>query len=85
MLPNEIDNAPAAVTLLGVLEGKGRHFGSEEAATQEHGDDCPVPQPLFRRDVRRVQQPLGLPHRKPVHGSIQRAVESSESSTRDWA
>jgi len=62
MLPNEIDNAPAAVTLLDVLKRKGRHLGSTEAATKEHTNDGPIPQALLRRDVRRVQQPLGLPH-----------------------
>ncbi len=39
MLPNQINDAPAAVALLDVCECERRHLRSPQPATQQHGED----------------------------------------------
>src|ERR1035437_8563928 len=65
-LAAQIDDAPPAIALLYVPHRKRRHFGSSQTATEQHGDDGAVAQPLCRRDVRRVQERLRLLQRQPV-------------------
>ena len=39
MLPNEVNNAPAALALLNMRERERRYFGPPQAATQKNGED----------------------------------------------
>jgi hypothetical protein len=55
MLAVEVHDAPTAIALLDVRHRKRRDLRPPQRAAEEHGDDGAVPQPLQRRDVRRVQ------------------------------
>jgi hypothetical protein len=66
MLSAKIHDAPSSVALLDVGDCERSHLGPPQAATEEHRQDCAVPQPLDRGGVRGVQQRLGLLDREPV-------------------
>ena len=63
VLPDEVHDAPAAVSLLNVLERKRRHLGSAQPAAQQDGQHRSVAQSLLGGYVRSIQQRLGLPDR----------------------
>lgn len=60
MLTDQIDDAPAAVALLEVGERERGHFGSSQAAAQQHGEDGSVTQPAEGRSIWCAQQGLRL-------------------------
>ena len=45
MLADQVNDAPAAIALLEVRERERSHFGSPEAAAQEHRQDSAIAQP----------------------------------------
>jgi hypothetical protein len=61
VLTGQIDDAPAAVALLKVGEGKRSHLRAMQAAAQEHGQDSAFAQPADGRNIRRAEQRLRLP------------------------
>ena len=69
VLSNEVHDAPASIVLLYVRHGKRRDLGSSQTATEQHGDDGTVAQPL-RRWVRRVQERLRLLQRQPIPQAV---------------
>jgi len=69
VLAHEVYDAPPAIPLLDMGHRKRGDLGPAQGAAEQHGDDGAVAQPLERRDVRRVQERLGLPERKPVSGA----------------
>jgi hypothetical protein len=46
MLSDQIHDAPAAISLLDVLERKSGDLGAPQPAAEEDGEDRPVPQAL---------------------------------------
>jgi hypothetical protein len=66
VLADEIDNAPASITLLDVPESKRRDFGSSQPAPKKNSEDGAIAQTANRRDVRRAEQRLRLPLRQPI-------------------
>src|SRR5262245_17181334 len=61
VLTDEIDDAPAAISLLDVGECERGNFGAAESAAEENGDDGPIAQPANRRHIWRAQKRLRLP------------------------
>jgi hypothetical protein len=43
VLADEIHDAPPAIPLLDVPERQGCDFGAPQSASQEHGEDRPIP------------------------------------------
>ena len=68
MLAHEVNDAPAAITLLYMSGGERRYCRTPETTTKKNGKDCSISQPLNRTDVRRAQERLGLPKGQPVAG-----------------
>jgi hypothetical protein len=66
VLAEEVDYAPTAIALLDVAHRQRRYLGPAQAAAEEDGNDGAVTQALRRRDVRCVQERLGLLQRQPV-------------------
>ena len=66
MLADEIHDAPAAIPLPDVLEGKRRYFGAPQPASKEHCEDGPVTQPFVCGGIRCVQERLRLLRGQPV-------------------
>jgi hypothetical protein len=52
---DEINDAPATVSLLNVFHRQIRQFGPAQSAAEQRGEHGPVAQSLFRPNVRRVQ------------------------------
>jgi len=69
VLPVQIHDAPPSVALLYVPHRKCGDLGPPYGAAEQDGDDGAVAQSLGRRDVRRVQERLGLPECEPVSGT----------------
>ena len=65
---DEIDDAPASIPLLYVLERERGNLRPPQPATEKHGEYRAVPEPLRRLDVRRAQERLCLVKRQPVAG-----------------
>jgi hypothetical protein len=66
VFPPEIDDAPATVALLQMLERQRRHFRSSESAAEKHREYGAIPQAPNRCDIGRVEKTLRWAHGKPV-------------------
>jgi hypothetical protein len=62
----EVNDAPAAVALLEMGKSERGNLGSPKAASEKNGEDSPIAQSPYCRDVGSVEQTLRLAHRKPV-------------------
>jgi hypothetical protein len=66
VLTNEINNAPATIALLNMSERKCRNLRPPEAAAEKNSQHSAVTQSPQGGDVRRAQEILRLPQRRPV-------------------
>src|SRR5580704_15547863 len=60
MLPDQINDAPAAIALLQVRERERGHLGAPQAAAEKNGENSSVAQSSERRGIRGAQQRLRL-------------------------
>jgi hypothetical protein len=60
MFADQIDYAPPAVSHLNVLRRECRDFRPAKPTSKKDGEHRPIPKPLLRSNVRRVQQRLRL-------------------------
>jgi len=66
MLVDEVTDAPTLAVLLAVAERERRDFRAAQSSAEKDGEDGTIPETLCCGDVRRAQEGLRLPERKPV-------------------
>ena len=66
MLAHQVDDHPAAFTLLDVRDVQRHGFRPPQSTAKEHSEKGSVPLAFQRRYVRRLDELFGLPDRQPV-------------------
>ena len=69
MLADQVDDHPAAVTLLDVGQGERGELRAAQAAAEQNGKDGAIADALAHRWIRRVEQALGVDLAEPVAGA----------------